>query len=341
LLFALNTAGTVYSGDLAGGSITFTVYSPASGSGAFDSINAILPATSTFDTYVRNYGISGQNPHGDYHYAVTPVYSLARNAISGEFLVSSGGTSPAVASYEPLSFAQQWSISNITGNYLIYAKNGEDINAGSYDIYDFQTLIDAINVAFQEAFVRVPSGIFATAPVVSLNFQTGLATLTYSADYSGTPLTRGILMNSALHQLLYYYSTVDTVNPNFYKVALPLNSTSLTQTSKSLYLFNQLDKILFISNTIFVFGSYFGANNTNNIITDIDVPTNSDGYMNNLGQVVYYQPTFLRPFILNSNIPLSRVQMQVWYSTLNGEQRQLEIVPDGNWNAKLLFCRRY
>jgi hypothetical protein len=175
---------------------------------------------------------------------------------------------------------------------------------------------------------------------VSLNFTTGLATLTYSTDYSQS-LTKGILMNKNLHQLLYYYSVVDGFNPNYYEVILPVGSTSLLQTSKSLYLFNQLDKILFISNTIFVFGSYFGANNTNNIITDIDVPTNSDGYMNNLGQVVYYQPTFLRPYILNSNIPLSRVQMQIWYSTLDGNQYQLEIVPDGNWNAKLIFCRRY
>ena len=340
LLYAVSTSGAIYSGDLAGGSIIFSAYAPLAG-GTFDSINSVVPSPSQFNWYIRNYGISGQTPHGEYHYSTTPVYSIARNAISGEFLVSSGGGTPSVESYSPSDFSSQWSITNITGNYLIYAKNGEDINAGAFDIYDFQTLIDAINVAFAEAYAKVPSGIFSEAPTVSLNFNTGLATLNYSADYSGTPLTKGILMNTALHQLLYYFSTVDTFNPNFYKVVLPLNSTSIIQTSKSLYLFNQLDKILFISNTIFVFGSYFGANNTNNIITDIDVPTNSDGYMNNIGQVIYYQPTFLRPFILNSNIPLSRVQMQVWYSTLDGQQRQLEIVPDGNWNAKLLFCRRY
>lgn len=337
LIYALNTAGTCFSGILSltpTPSIAFSEYTAVTTANA--TINVLPQPTSQFDWYVKNFNISSQTAHGEYHYSSTPVYSIARNAISGEFLVSAGGT---LTSYAPSDFSSQWTNATITGLNLIYSKNSEDIDAGDANIYDFQTLIDAINVAFEEAFAKAPSGVFTQAPSVSLNFNNGLATLTYSSDYTST--TKGILMNSNLHQLLYYFSVKDDFNPNFFRVVLPANSTSLTQTSKSLYLFNQLDKILFISNTIFVFGSYFGANNTNNIITDIDVPTNSDGYMNNLGQVVYYQPSFLRPFILSSNIPLSRIQMEVWYSTLSGEQYQLQLVPDGNWNAKLIFPRRY
>ena len=339
LIFALDNTGACFRGDLKltpTPTIAFSPFVAMHGNSA--TINVLPQPISEYDTTILNFDVSSQTAQGTVTYGLTPVVSIARNAISSEFLVSAGGT---LTSLSPLDFSQTWTNSTITGLNAIYSKNGEDVDAGDFSIYDFQVLIDAINVAFEEAYAKVPSGIFSQAPKVTLNFQTGLATLEYSSDYTPPPANKGILMNNNLHQLLYFFSTVDDFNPNYFLVTLPSASTSITQNSKSLYLFNQLDKILFISNTIFVFGSYFGANNTNNIISDIDVITNDDGYMNNLGQVVYYQPNFLRPFILNSQNPISRIQVQVWYSTLNGEQYQLQLVPSGNWNGKLIFSRRY
>jgi hypothetical protein len=149
-------------------------------------------------------------------------------------------------------------------------------------------------------------------------------------------------MNPALLHLFAFPNAVDSVNPIMNNITpLPPTSTSLTQTSRSIYLFNELDKIVFISNTIFVFGSFFGNNNTNNIITDIDVPVNSAGYVDNVGQTLYYQPNFLRPFMLSSNNALQRIQLFINYVYRNGTQYPLLLAPNTNFSAKLIFPRRY
>ena len=337
LIYALNSAGTSFVGNLENNAITFT--ENTSISAQYQTVNVLPQTTAAYDTYMKTYSISSQAKIGDYHFDTINILGMARNAIANEFLVSTNSSNTLFNFTPDNSLA--WTNTNITGLNLIYAKNGEDLNFGDISIYDFQTLIDAINAAFLEAYNKVPSGIFSQAPFITLNFQNGLATLSYSSDYTSDPLVKGILMNSNLHQLLYFFSTIDTFNPNYFLISLPENSTSLQQTSKSLYLFNQLDKILFISNTIFVFGSYFGQNSTNNIVNDIDVPTNADGYMNNISQVLYFQPTFLRPYIMASQNPLQNINLQCWYSTLQGEQYRVPLVPGGNWNARLIFPRRY
>lgn len=335
-VYALDVGGTAYYGNLAGTQIQFFPFAPITATN-WRSINTLPNPPSVFDTYVKQYSISTQTQTGDDYYGAVNVTGLARNPISGEFLVAHGGT---LSSYTPETLALNWSNSTITGLNLIYAKNGEDINAGDVNIYDFQTLIDAINVAFLEAYQKVPSGVFSQAPNISVNFQTCLATMNYSGDYVGGSV--GILFNSNLHQLLYFYSVQSQVNTAFYKNILPATSTSLTQSGNSLYLFNQLDKIIFTSQTIFVFGSYLLKNSTNQIISDFDVPTNEVAYgLNNLSSVLYVQPAFLRPFIMNSQIPISRIQLQLFYTTLQGEQFPLELVPQANFNCKLIFCRRY
>jgi hypothetical protein len=337
-IFATDSAGVIYGGNLNILSINFTALSSLYPN-PYSRINTIPTYQGAFDTYAYNYTISSQVASGSYHYDDDVITGVARNAISGEFLIASSGNE--LRSFAPQDFSVNWLNTSIPDLNLIFSKNGEDIDVGDVNIYDFNTLVLAINAAFAEAHAKAPAGLFAQAPQISLNFQSGLATMTYSSDYTASPQV-GILMNSRMHQLLYFYSLVDNFNPNLFQVVLAPSSTSITQTSKSMYLFNQLDKILFISNTISVFGSYFGQNNTNNIISDFDVPTNEPSYaLNNIGNVLYVQPNFLRPFILASNVPLSRIAMQVWYSTLNGEQYPLEIVPQGNWNMKLLFARRY
>jgi hypothetical protein len=293
-----------------------------------------------------NFSVSSQTPEGTYFDSGDPIFSVARNEITSEFLLARGVgvqsaatqiTSLPASNFTPANF-------DVAGSnaYLLWVKNGIDISAGNADIYNISTLIDAVNAAFIECAAKFPPATFQEVPYVSLDFTTGLVTLHYGTELSTLPYTKFAQMNPALLQLFVFPNAVDSVNPIMNNITpLPPTSTSYTQTSKSIYLFNELDKIVFISNTIFVFGSFFGNNNTNNIITDIDVPTNSAGYVDNVGQTLYYQPSFLRPFMLSSNNALQRIQLFINYVYRNGAQYPLLLAPNTNFSAKLIFPRRY
>lgn len=340
-IYILDTSGNAFKGTLTGGNVgSWTAVSGISGT--YASMNVYPVAQTVFDGVAYAYGLTtGQTLHGSYLAGNNKIVSATRNDVSGEFLVST--SSGLVVSLAPTNLATNWSISSIANTYAVWTKNSADIDAGRFDIFTYATLIEAINEAFLEAFSRLPAGTFTEAPIMSLDYGTGLLTLTYSSDYAPTPasISKGILFNAPLIQLCFFNSTVDTIDANLRLLTLKGGSTSTVQGNRSIYQFNQLDKIVFISNTIYVFGSYFGNNNTNNIIQDIDVPTSSAGYMDNVGQVLYFQPSFLRPFMLASNNALQRVQLSVNYVYLDGTQYPLLVAPGNNWSAKLLFPRRY
>lgn len=324
-------AGEVYFGALVSGQYTLVPFIAIPTN--FTRINVVPSPTAGYNSKAFNYGISGQNPHGVFNSA-GQITGVARNDISGEFLIQDGTN---LVSFPCLSFATpNFSVTYAAGN-LIWANNGEDIFAGNRDIFNTQTLIDAINVAFVEAFDKFPPNTFAEAPVMTLDYATGLLTLTYSGDY--TTVGNGILFNNSLLQICKFPSTVDTINPAFNLLLLKPTSTSTTQFNKSIYLFNKLENINFVSNTIYVVNSYFGNNNTNQVLTSIQVPISDQ--IDNVGQVLYYQPTFLRPYTLASNNPLQRLQLTINYVYNDGTSYQLLLAPYTAWQCELKFVRKY
>jgi hypothetical protein len=330
-MYLSDTAGKVYSGVISSTGVVATAITTIDD---FDSITSFPLAKQLIDGTVYNFQASTQAAKGTVTYAAA-ISGVCRNEISQEFLVAHG---TSLTSLQPASLTQNFQTTVSTIN-LIWAKSGEDISAGNVDVMSYAQLVDAINIAFEEAFLKLPSATFQVAPTLSLNYATGLLTLNYSSDYSVA--TAGILMNPALIQLVYFPNTVDTVDATMNRIILAPSSTSETQVSRSIYQFNQLDKILFISNTMYVLGSYFGNNSSNNIITDVDVPINEAGYMNNAGNTLYYQPTFLRPYQLGSQMPLTRIQVQVWYAYQDGTQYQLYVPAGQSWDAKLIFIRQF
>lgn len=329
-VFVVSTTGTTYKGTFG----TSMLFSPYTVAGTYSNILAILPPSGWYDGSISNFSISSQTPAGTYNVGFK-VEGLSRNEISGEFLASYNNT---LNSFSPTAFTQNWT-SAYSDIGVIFAKNGQDIDAGNYAIYSFSVLVNAINVALLEAYNKFPTGTFSEAPYITLDYATGLVSLNYSADY--TTVGNGILFNNSLIRLIYFTSTVDTIDSSLNKITLPLASTSITQSGRTIYAFNELDKIIFISNTLSVKGSYFGNNNSNNIIATVDVLTDVAGYTDNIGEMVDYQPNFLRPYMLSTNIPLQRMELEVWYETTSGQQYPLYIVPTKAWSAQLIFIRRY
>ncbi len=326
-IFGLKGDGVIYKGYLSGSrgsqSIDFT---PTAWS-AYESINAGPGSLTTANGTVYNYSIQDQSNQGTYASGKT-ITSLTHNGVTEQYLIACGDDAVLQALTSDVSLV--WSDTGVTGINWISARDGSDIDAGPYDIYNTQAFINALNVALLEAYNGLPAGTFTEAPSVTLDYVSGLLTLHYSADYTVAGV--GITFNAPLLKLCYFYNLAGTL-------ILTPNSTSETQTSKTIYQFNQLDKILFLSDSIYVFGSLYGNNAFNNVITDIDIDTST--FIDNIGESILYQPTFLRPYIMSSPDKLQRFQMSIRYAYKDGTTYQLYIAPADNWTARSIFPRRY
>lgn len=336
-LYAINNVDSkIYKGTLSGSSINFQIMSAFSGT-AYDYISSTKNDNPSISSTLFLYGLTSQN-------IITQLSigdecgEIARNDVANQYIISYK-TQQKVQALNAQTLVSQF-ISTLTGADRLFVKNGSDIDAGKVDIFDMAVFINAINNAFVEATTRinqaVGAGTLATAPVLTLDYLTGLCTLTYPAAF--TQSANGILFNRNLLNLVYYQSTLDSTS-GLYQLILNTQQESITQQTKSIYNFNQLDKILFQSNCIYVIGAYFGKNQSNNIITDIDVVIGD--YIENLGQTLYFQPNFLRTYALQSNLPLERIQLNILYQYRDGSEYQLYINQGQNTTVKLQMIRKF
>lgn len=332
-----STDSHVYSGNLIAGSCPLSIISIFS-TQTYDYISNIVNTSTTSNSTLFLYDtLNGQQ-------LITQlalndqVGAIARNDTANEYVISSKNEN-IINVLNPNTLVSAYTQS-LTGAFSIFTKNGSDIDAGNANIYNISSLIDAINDAFIVATTRINqslgAGAVATPPILTLNYQSGLCTLSYPSSLSNSG--NGILFNQSLLNLIYFQSALDSQS-GLYLLKLNTQAESITQNSKTIYQFNQLCRILFVSNTIFVVGAYYGINSFSHIITDIDVVTSD--FVENLGQRLYYQPNFLRSYFMNSNLPVDRMQLQILYEYRDGTQYPLLINPQQNMSVKIQFIRKF
>lgn len=335
-LYAIGKADNkIYEGSILSNSVTFTLMELFQNE-TYNYLTSTPNTQQQIASTLYLYGLTSQNlitslPLAD------ECGAVAKNDVANQYMVSYL-TQQKVQAFNASTFASQFT-SNLSGAYRIMTKNGSDIDVGGANIFNISTLINAINLALVDATNKINqalgAGTIPTAPLLTLDYQTGLCTLAYPSVLAQS--ANGILFNQSLINLIYFQTVPDTLSSLLLLVLNP-QAESITQTTKTIYQFNQLSRILFVSNTIFVVGNWYGINSFSHIITDIDVPV--DQFVENLGQKLYYQPPFLRTFFMNSNLPLERIQLQILYEYRNGSQFQLLINPQQNMNCKLQFVKK-
>ena len=332
-----STDSHVYSGNLIAGSCPLSIISIFS-TQTYDYISNIVNTSTISNSTLYLYDtLNGQQ-------LITQlalndqVGAIARNDTANQYVISSKNNN-IINVLNPNTLVSAYTQS-LTGAFSIFTKNGSDIDAGNANIYNISSLIDAINDALIVATTRINqslgTGTVATPPILTLNYQSGLCTLSYPSSLSNSG--NGILFNQSLLNLIYFQSALDSQS-GLYLLKLNTQAESITQNSKTIYQFNQLSRILFVSNTIFVVGAYYGINSFSHIITDIDVVTSD--FVENLGQRLYYQPNFLRSYFMNSNLPVDRMQLQILYEYRDGTQYPLLINPQQNMSVKIQFIRKF
>jgi len=341
----LNTVYEVYQGTLSGNTMTAPVllsYLPPGS--LYAQIGCLYGKTSSINhSKLYSYTITNQTALGNHDFGNNSIItSVARNNVESQFIACGTIGSTLSNHYFTPNLTRIVVSDTPNTSFALYAKNGLDIEAGAYPIYDYKVLLDSINVALALAWNDIGgTASYSEAPFLTLNYTNGLCSINYSSDYT-VPVAGTILFNYPLTQLIFFPNTLDgtSTNPQMYDILLPPGSTSLIQTTKTINLFNQLDKILFVSNTLYVSNLYLGNNAVNNVIADVSLPITDPGYVLNIGETLYLQPTFIQSVEMTSNLSIQRVQLTVYYRDTIGNQYPVYLNPNTNWSAKMIFMKR-
>lgn len=340
-LYALdNTSSLIYSGSyVSGGTVTFNA---TDFTGTYEIISNTASTAEDSNSTLRLYSLSNQEQVQTVVIPSNSIKQIARNDNNNEYLVPVKNSNQ-VKSYNSSNLSLNYSLT-VPNPVFIFAKFGEDITAGPFDIYYMQVLIDAINEALLRCSTRLLAKgviISPTSQVISLDYSTQLLTLKYDPKFAIPPAF--IRFNSQLLTICNF------INSGGNLILSPTGS--VTQNQKSIFRFNSLTggKIKFATTTLFVNGNYYGKvtrqqrqlTSSNRIITDLDVPT--DTFIDNIGQILYYQPNgTLRPYTMYSNLPLRKVTLQVVYEYRDLQNEySLYLLPDQNFTVKLNFIKKY
>jgi hypothetical protein len=297
----------------------------------YDFVSTYSTAGETIDSTVTTYNLTTQTQLGSLLFQNVTIPAISKNEISEQFCLIEAGT---FKTYTPaLVQVVSGTATGLANATCLDVRNGEDLSAGPFSIFDMNQVVAQINDALNECFLRLQSqGTTLTkAPSLTLDFQTGLLTLVYDASYL-VP-ARYIQFNEALFAIAYFSNISG-------KIILPGPATSLTQSSRTIFNFNDLQSIQFRSNNIFVTGQFFSNNlSSSRIICEIDPDVTT--FVNNIGVRLYYDPTILRSFFLNSSLPLQTISISLFYTTKTGKEYQMTLNPNDFFSTKLNFIRKY
>ena len=237
-----------------------------------------------------------------------------------------------LSNLEPTTVIPMTNISNI------YSRSGNFIDQGALNIYDLDTYITQLNLCFQNCYKKLqfldPALAIATAPSFTLNYTTGKLTLNYDVAYSNTG--NGILINNNLLPYVKYKVFNNSIN-NLNSIVLN-TSGSLTQTSATIWKFNQLDKLV-LQTSLMLVSDITGDNSKSlNIFTEFDIDTSNPTFFNNDCSLLY-SAILLRNYVLNSNTELRNIQYSFYYQYKDGERYKYYIPPNENLSIKLQFTK--
>jgi hypothetical protein len=317
--------------DYTNGIISYSTASTPLSASQVDYVSAYIPSTNPATSVLTSFDITSQSQLGTVTFtAGVPVVAVAKNEIDRTYGVIDNGTFKTYN--ENMVLKASGTVAGLQDATCLDIRNGEDIDAGPVSIYDMAVLIAKINTAFQECYARLvlEGTTLTSAPSLSLNFQTGFLTLTYDASYLAADAF--IEFNQALLAVCYFTNTAGVLSLG--------PGTSITQTSKSVFNFNDLQSVQFRSSNIFVNGQFYSTSlSSSRIICEIDPDTTT--YVNNIGERLYYNPTILRSFFLNSSLPLQTISIQLYYTTKKGAEYPVLLNPGDFFSTKLNFIRKF
>jgi len=268
-------------------------------------------------------------------------YTYIQQAVRKNLFYVVNNTTISKYNYENLGFISNIAISAPTG--LMGQTTSYYIPPNTMDtaVYSMGEYINAFNNTFQALF-----NLFAgknistqTAPTVECNYITHFGQLNFDPNWSDVGY--GVFVNQALYRYLKFPATLVTdINSPFngmYKYTLT-PSGILNQNQFSLYLLNQIDKILILTN-LPILTDFAGEITQTRIFTDLDLDT-LDVFFTGSGNILY-DPQLLRKYDIVSNTQINSIQYEFRIQYKNGTIVPYYIPPGENVSIKLEFDRVY
>lgn len=234
---------------------------------------------------------------------------------------------------------------------------------GSYDwygqaIWSYQDFIDTINAGFLACFNDFVAGTPAftgkptNPPFMSLDHVTSLCSIYAPVEYDSSVANPvKIYFNPLLQDNFPSFQNIQTADPikskqiiinsNYGLDNITLNSIDyikVEQEFSSLFLWTDLFNILFETNSIPVSTENLASqtNKTRRIITDFE-PLQD---INNRSSIQFYPQGPLRWYDLESNQPLRRIDLNILWSTKEGDIFPLRMNATDELSIKLEFRRK-
>lgn len=230
-----------------------------------------------------------------------------------------------------------------------------DIDNPNYVIMSYQEYLDQINDAFttvmQSLSASFPTDTLPSAPQIIYNPTNKLFSLICDGAFLEKTKYR-IYLNNNIWSLFLFptYSNANapsdnyglmktiSVKNNIYNATFSSSTTipeyiSIYQESSTRFKFYDLVRIIVTTTKIPVDGDIEGQNSELNAITDV-IPD-----IDNLtpDDILIYQPTILRNYNLDSNVPLKDLDVHFFYGCKDGTTHRVKLLPSEYASIKLEF----
>lgn len=234
-------------------------------------------------------------------------------------------------------------VANTTNLYSYVVTSPVAVEGGKYTLTTYQDYLNQINLAFQNVYNEIktqfPQFAPQQGPQIVYNSQSKLFYVSYDWNYTQTTTYR-MLLNQPLWEMFGFPTQIlagvpSDTNGSFRTILITSMNYSSTvyQESSTIYKFYDLVRILVTTSKIPVLGDIEGINSTVNLITDV-VPDTTTLSPND---VLIYQPSILRNYNLDSNVPLQHIDLQFYYGTRDGSIYKVMLNPNEYASVKIEF----
>ena len=254
------------------------------------------------------------------------------------------------------------SIKYLTSVFTVILQFIPNSPGGSYDYYgpsiwNYQDLIDSINAGLLSSFNSFVAGTpsFVGKPILppymTYTAQTELCSLVAPVEYD-TTITNPVYIYFNNNLANYFpalqnFGTADATLNKWIRVKDNFNNRStiggnnyytITEEYNTLFLWNDLQKIVLETDTIPVNNELLGSqtNKTRKIITDFE-PLSS---INDRSAIQFYPQGALRFYDLVSNYPLTNMNVKIYWADKAGVQYPIYLNDTDNLTIKLYFKKK-
>jgi hypothetical protein len=206
-------------------------------------------------------------------------------------------------------------------------------------VYDMGTYITAFNVCFEAIYAllkaQIPAIPIPTAPFFTLDYTTRKLTLNYDPKYSTT--NNGIYVNNALLRYALFPTIAGDGDLSTFNKYVLSSSGSITQSKETMYLLNDVDKLIIVSNMSL--NSDYSGQIQSSVFTDLDFDTQVQFF--NMDGNFIYSAILLRKYDMTSNTTLRNITYEIFVQYKDESQTPYLIQPGENISIKFEFDRLY